>query len=312
MNPVVIEASIEIAAPPGAVYARYLDVAGWAQWDPDTAQASIDGTFEDGTRGRLRPTEGREVSMVLEDVVADESFTVVSKLPGLSMRFEHEIRPASGGVTVTHRARLSGLLLWFVGRSLSQRLREGFPRTLASLKAVVEAQQAVGGQRSDALDVEAFWRLVDLAKSNAGATSQRPEALASLLTGLEPQSVQAFAAHYSQMLSQAYSWPLWGAAYVINGGCSDDGFDYFCDWLISEGKATFEQALEDPDALADLPHIEDAELELFRYAADQVFEQKTGGPMPAMPAGPPSEPNGEPWEEDTVHTLYPRLTAIYG
>jgi hypothetical protein len=28
----------------------------------------------------------------------------------------------------------------------------------------------------------------------------------------------------------------WGAAYLANGGCSDDGFDYFRGWLIGQGR----------------------------------------------------------------------------
>ncbi|WP_342210876.1 LysR family transcriptional regulator [Streptomyces sp. DH-12] len=47
--------------------------------------------------------------------------------------------------------------------------------------------------------------------------------------------------------------PLWAAAYVINGGCSDDGFDYFRGWLIAQGREVFERAVARPGALADLP-----------------------------------------------------------
>ncbi|OSP39974.1 hypothetical protein B7767_28795 [Streptomyces sp. 13-12-16] len=49
--------------------------------------------------------------------------------------------------------------------------------------------------------------------------------------------------------------PLWAAAYVINGGCSDDGFDYFRGWLIAQGRETFERVVADPDALAELPVV---------------------------------------------------------
>ena len=37
--------------------------------------------------------------------------------------------------------------------------------------------------------------------------------------------------------------PLWDAAYLINGGCSDDGFDYFRGWLVDQGRETFERCL---------------------------------------------------------------------
>jgi hypothetical protein len=45
---------------------------------------------------------------------------------------------------------------------------------------------------------------------------------------------------------------LWGAAYLINGGCSDDGFDYFRRWLILQGHKVFQAAIANPDSLADV------------------------------------------------------------
>ncbi len=38
---------------------------------------------------------------------------------------------------------------------------------------------------------------------------------------------------------------------VVNGGCSDDGFEYFRGWLIGQGGAYFEAALKDPERAAD-------------------------------------------------------------
>jgi hypothetical protein len=36
---------------------------------------------------------------------------------------------------------------------------------------------------------------------------------------------------------------MWVAAYLMNGGCSDDGFDYFRGWLIAQGRTTLEQVV---------------------------------------------------------------------
>jgi hypothetical protein len=54
-------------------------------------------------------------------------------------------------------------------------------------------------------------------------------------------------------MAESYRWDLWGAAYLINGGCSDDGFDYFRGWLLSQGRAIWQATLADPDSLADHP-----------------------------------------------------------
>lgn len=43
------------------------------------------------------------------------------------------------------------------------------------------------------------------------------------------------------LMADSYRNPLWAAAYVINGGCSDDGFDYFRGWLIVQGHEVYER-----------------------------------------------------------------------
>lgn len=35
----------------------------------------------------------------------------------------------------------------------------------------------------------------------------------------------------------------------MNGGCADDGFEYFRNWIISRGKDVYDQAKANPDTL---------------------------------------------------------------
>ena len=53
------------------------------------------------------------------------------------------------------------------------------------------------------------------------------------------------------LVAQAHRWDLGAAAYLMRGGYSDDGFDYFRGWLIAQGRSRRERALADPDSLAD-------------------------------------------------------------
>ncbi len=110
----------------------------------------------------------------------------------------------------------------------------------------------------------------------------------------------------------SYKWDLWGAAYLINGGCSDDGFDYFCDFLISEGKEAYEEALANPDSLSELNDIEDADLEEYRYSIDEAYEELTDEEMPNETIEFPKEPKGQQWVEDDLLKMFPQLAAKYG
>jgi len=138
LKPVIIEHNIEIFAPAEVVYARYRDVERWSDWDPDTASSTLDGKFEAGTRGRLIPSKGLGVPMELTEVIEGRSFTVVSKIPMFRMQFNHEIEPNTDSVMVTHRVKLEGLFLIFIGNRLASQIDQGLPVSLANLKALAE------------------------------------------------------------------------------------------------------------------------------------------------------------------------------
>ena len=109
---------------------------------------------------------------------------------------------------------------------------------------------------------------------------------------------------------RSYTWELWGAAYLINGGCSDDGFDYFRAGLIALGRAAFEAGVRDADSLAD--YIDD-ELsgEEFLYIAPKAYQKVTG--EEDLPREAVRFPElGQRWDFDDDNEMerrYPKLFA---
>src|SRR5215510_8652424 len=106
------------------------------------------------------------------------------------------------------------------------------------------------------MDKSQFWTLIEDARRDASPSDQ----IAPSLIGEIMHWEQIFATYHRL----SYTNPLWAAAYVVNGGCSDDGFDYFRGWLIAQGREVFERVTADPDALAELPVV--------RAAADEWLE----------------------------------------
>ncbi|GAB2740671.1 DUF4240 domain-containing protein [Streptomyces bullii] len=166
------------------------------------------------------------------------------------------------------------------------------------------------------MDETEFWQLVDDAREAAdGDPEEQADLLVERLTRLDPESVLDFARHFEARYNRAYTWDLWGAAWVLLDGASDDAFDFFRCWLIGQGREVFEGALHDPDALADLLDDFDEEIdgdgEDLGYAADEAYEQLTGTVAPDLDiAPPPPEPKGTPIDLENERLLaerYPRL-----
>jgi hypothetical protein len=167
------------------------------------------------------------------------------------------------------------------------------------------------------MTVEVFWQLIAEAKAaSGGAKDDRAEALRRLLSLQEPREIVEFQRIYDTMMARAYTWDLWAAAYLLCGGCSDDGFEYFRDWLISMGHAAFETALRDPDALSGLKIHTSAEeeynFEEFGYVAMEAYEEATGMELPRVDVPTPDEPTGTPWDEDDLPTRLPKMWAKFG
>lgn len=146
-----VEHRIIVDSPPEAIFQVYADVENWYQWDPDTRASSIAGGFRTGAKGRLTPTQGSTVPMVLTSVVANRGYTLVARIPMFQMIVEHELRPVAEGTEVIHRARFAGLLSPFLGRLIGARAHKGMPVTLFRLKTLVESEgrSRQGRQKAD-------------------------------------------------------------------------------------------------------------------------------------------------------------------
>ena len=162
------------------------------------------------------------------------------------------------------------------------------------------------------MDEQEFWEIVkDVHDRSDGDMDEKCKLLLKSLKGLTSEEVVAFARHFDTAMDRTYSHSLWGAAYVINGGYGDDQFSDFRASLISCGRKAFERALADPDSLADVDLDEETWFyEGYQYAVTEGVEAVTGAPrkrdVPCLP-----EPSGEPWSEDEVYQMYPRLSEKF-
>lgn len=173
-----------------------------------------------------------------------------------------------------------------------------------------------------------YWALIEKARATADesyaskADESRevwdPELLTAehLRVDLEaggPERIAEFLAHQDAVMAQSYTWSLWGAAYLMNGGCSDDGFEYFRGWLIAQGRKVFERALEDPDTLAEIWSGDEVECEDILSVATSAYETATGEFPEARSV--PYPDLGERWDFDDdaeMERRFPKLWAKRG
>ncbi|WP_326608069.1 DUF4240 domain-containing protein [Streptomyces sp. NBC_01800] len=176
------------------------------------------------------------------------------------------------------------------------------------------------------MDIEQFWNLIEQARVRA-VDSFDADGVATQVTALlatrEPQQILDAQQILWDLMAASYRAPLWAAAYLINGGCSDDGFDYFRGWLITQGRAVYEQVIADADRLADVPAVHAAAAEGNELEGEQslsiawdAYETATGTELPSD-AFTINYPDLDPaWDFDfddhsEVAARLPRIAALY-
>lgn len=193
-----------------------------------------------------------------------------------------------------------------------KRIHRRFVSTLLLAVIAGGPMAANAAEEAKAMEDSAFWKLIERAKAHAGHQEQlRPRTLEVELDALPANELDAFQRAYDRQLMRANRWDLWGAAYIMNGGCSDDGFKYFRDWLISEGQSTFEQALQAPDSLSAFAVREYYDLESFGYAASRSFARRTGKELDRSFGVELARPVGKEWKESDLPSLFPKLSKKF-
>lgn len=180
------------------------------------------------------------------------------------------------------------------------------------------------------MDEDGFWGLVEDARASVDDTVADPDGVADALTKVlgtaRTEEIVGFGTELARLQVESYRWDLWAAAYLINSGASEDGFDSFRGWLLAQGREVWEAALADPDSLADVVDedrpegFEGFDGEGMLHVGSHAYKNATGDAAAywkAVDAEAPDTPDlpvgGEIDfdDEDELTTHLPRLAALY-
>ena len=188
------------------------------------------------------------------------------------------------------------------------------------------------------MEIDSWWDLIERARAMVGDQADDrdpkgdplPQAMVDVLATLAPADIADFAIGHITVRDTAYRYPLWNAAYLIEGGCGDDGFGDFRDGLILLGRDVFSRAVADPDTLADLPVVarmgrnESGWIgyESLSYLIKDAYRRVTGetdsldAAVEAATANMarPRRPLGDDWDaedDQEMRRRLPRLAALF-
>jgi len=154
-----------------------------------------------------------------------------------------------------------------------------------AVRVTRDPQNVPPGWHDSAVDTGTFWDIIETARASAGQDRPYHESLTDHLATLTGQDILEYYERFETMHDALNRHDLWAAAYLIGGGCSDDGFIDFRAGLIAQGRDWYQKAAAAPDSLADHPVVAAARhprggnlpfYEEVNYAASRAFERVSG------------------------------------
>ena len=165
-----------------------------------------------------------------------------------------------------------------------------------------------------------FWAVIDRATADRpGSPGEVAKRAVAELATRDPEEIVAWGRHLDKVMAASGKEDLWAAAYLINGGCSEDGFDHFRGWLIANGRAVLANAVREPDSLAELPAVRAAAMNGAVFEAEEVlsvaaeaYRQAAGAELPlsGVPATKPDP--AQLWDFDDEEEMARRLPRLAG
>jgi hypothetical protein len=121
-------------ATPEQLWDLYREPTAWPEWDHQLEDVTVDGPFETGSTGTIKPVGGPRTRFRMVEVTEKVSFTDVTRLPLATMRFDHRIEPGA----IVHRVTITGPLSPLFARVIGRKVAADLPTAMRTLAALAE------------------------------------------------------------------------------------------------------------------------------------------------------------------------------
>jgi hypothetical protein len=127
-------------ATPALLWPLYENVANWTLWDQELETVQLNGPFQAGSVGMLKPKGGPATRFRLTEVNPRVSFSDVSFLPLCQLYFKHSLEVSEGVTKLTHIIRFKGPLSFLWSRILGPKMAVGLPLAMKLLAEMGERE----------------------------------------------------------------------------------------------------------------------------------------------------------------------------
>jgi len=129
----IIKHTVETTASPEAIWEILQDVTNWNTWDHGIEFSTLDGPFQHGTTGTLKPKGGPLLHTKLTAVETKKLFIDEVKLTLACIIVSHFLTESNGKTHVTHQIEMMGPLAFFFAFVIGRNMKKNLPQEMAAL-----------------------------------------------------------------------------------------------------------------------------------------------------------------------------------
>lgn len=134
--------SMETTAAANSIWALWVDVPNWKNWDIGLKDASFSEQFKAGNQGIIVSLEGRKAKFKVVEYIEGESYTYKTKLPLGSLFVKRYLKTENNVTTFTHEVWFKGLTSGIFAKALGKDFRKMLPEVLLNIKNIVEGNDS--------------------------------------------------------------------------------------------------------------------------------------------------------------------------
>lgn len=127
------EHTVQTTAPAKAIWQVWQDVKNWNTWDHGIEFSTINGPFETGTTGILKPKGGPLVHTKLTHVEPMKMFVDEAQLTLARIIVSHSLTESGGKTNVTHSIQFKGPLAFFFAFVIGRGMKKNLPHEMMAM-----------------------------------------------------------------------------------------------------------------------------------------------------------------------------------
>ena len=122
------------------VWQTLIDVQNWHQWDTELLEANLEGIFEKGAKGTMKPKTGPKLKFYISELIPNHSYTINTIMPVGELVIKRSLIETNKEIHFTDDIAFTGFLKYIFGVMLGGQFRKVLPEVMNNFKRIAESK----------------------------------------------------------------------------------------------------------------------------------------------------------------------------